>query len=41
MSDVFDEFEEEDAVGDVLDDGGMILSNAYAYGPQEPQKLDS
>lgn len=35
------EFEEEDAVGDVLDDGGMILSNAYAYGPQEPQKLDS
>lgn len=35
------EFEEEDAVGDVLEEGGMLLSNAYAYGPQEPQKLDS
>lgn len=35
------EFEEEDAVGDVLEEGGMILSNAYAYGPQEPQRLDS
>lgn len=35
------EFEEEDAVADVLEDGGIILSNAYAYGPQEPQKLDS
>lgn len=35
------EFEEDDAISEVLDEGGMILSNAYAYGPQEPQKLDS
>jgi hypothetical protein len=35
------EFEEEDAVGDVLEEGGMLLSNAYAYGPQEAQRLDS
>lgn len=35
------EFEEEDAVAEVLEEGGIILSNAYAYGPQEPQKLDS
>lgn len=35
------EFEEEDAVGEVQETGGMIVSNAYAYGPEEPQKLDS
>ena len=35
------EFEEEDAVSEVLEQGGMIVSNAYAYGPQDPQKLDS
>lgn len=38
------EFEEEDAIGDVLEEGGMILSNAYAYGPQEEEearRLDS
>jgi hypothetical protein len=35
------EFEEEDPVGDVLDEGGMLLSNAYSYGPEEPRKLDS
>ena len=35
------EFEEEDAVGEVLEQGGMIVSNAYAYGPEEAPKLDS
>lgn len=35
------EFEEEDAVGDVLEQGGIIVSNAYAYPPEEPQRLDS
>jgi hypothetical protein len=37
------EFEEEDAVSEVGDTGGIILSNAYAYPPEEvaPRKLDS
>lgn len=39
------QFEEEDAIGDVAEEGGMILSNAYAYGPQEEEedarRLDS
>jgi hypothetical protein len=35
------EFEEEDAIGDVIEEGGILLSNAYAYGPQEPRRLDS
>ena len=37
-------FEEEDPVSEVLDVGGMILSNAYAYPPEtaeEPRRLDS
>lgn len=37
------EFEEDDAISDVLDQGGMILSNAYAYPPEteEVRRLDS
>jgi hypothetical protein len=35
------EFDEEDPVGDVQDEGGMIWSNAYAYPPETPRKLDS
>lgn len=36
-------FEEEDPIAEVQDDGGMILSNAYAYTdqPEPPRKLDS
>jgi hypothetical protein len=37
-------FEEEDPVSEALDAGGMILSNAYAYPPEEaeePRRLDS
>ncbi len=35
------EFDEEDPVGEVLDEGGMIWSNAYSYPPEAPRKLDS
>lgn len=38
------EFEEEDAVSEVGETGGIILSNAYAYSPEQaeqPRKLDS
>ena len=35
------EFDEEDPVGEVQDTGGMIWSNAYAYPPAPPRKLDS
>ncbi|MDZ7905375.1 MAG: hypothetical protein U5N55_06115 [Cypionkella sp.] len=35
------EFDEEDPIGEVLDEGGMIWSNAYAYPPEAPRKLDS
>ena len=36
-------FEEEDPIAELQDDGGMILSNAYAYTdqPEPPRKLDS
>ena len=35
------EFDEEDPVGEAQDEGGLILSNAYAYQPEPPRKLDS
>jgi hypothetical protein len=35
------EFDEEEPVGDVLEEGGIIWSNAYAYPPELPRKLDS
>jgi hypothetical protein len=35
------EFDEEDPVGEVQDTGGIIWSNAYAYPPAPPRKLDS
>ncbi|MDZ4391545.1 hypothetical protein [Cypionkella sp.] len=35
------QFEEDDAVSEVLEQGGMIVSNAYAYPPEAPRKLDS
>lgn len=35
------EFDEEDPTSEVLDEGGMIWSNAYAYPPEPPRKLDS
>lgn len=35
------EFDEEDPTSEVLDEGGMIWSNAYAYPPEAPRKLDS
>jgi hypothetical protein len=38
------EFEEEDPIAEVLEQGGMIVSNAYAYPPEEaeePRRLDS
>lgn len=34
-------FDEEDPVGDVLEQGGIIVSNAYAYPPEAPQRLNS
>lgn len=36
-------FEEEDAIGEVQDEGGIILSNAYAYTneAEPPRRLDS
>ena len=36
-------FEEDDPISEVQDDGGMILSNAYAYTdqPEPPRRLDS
>lgn len=37
------EFEDEDFISEVQDQGGMILSNAYAYAPEaeEARRLDS
>lgn len=35
------EFDEEDPIGEVQDEGGLILSNAYAYQPEPARKLDS
>lgn len=35
------EFDEEDPVSDVAEEGGMIWSNAYSYPPEPPRKLDS
>jgi hypothetical protein len=35
------EFDEEDPLGEVQDSGGIIWSNAYAYPPAPPRKLDS
>ena len=34
-------FDEEDPVGDVLESGGIILSNAYAYGPEDSPRYDA
>lgn len=35
------EFDEDDPAGEVLESGGIIWSNAYAYPPETPRKLDS